>query len=110
MIEFTTLSPTANNNTTQITKYKRIEHPSFSNHPYTSLEEITSSYRWFSNQRIDYHTYRFSDALQKQLSNKNKETIQTLLDILRLKYIFPYSRLLAIFTYFYIQTIKYLFK
>ncbi|KAG2373863.1 hypothetical protein C9374_011748 [Naegleria lovaniensis] len=84
----------------------------------TSLEEINKASHWFDQDRIDYHTLRFHDAIQKQLLNrtknppseKDKKTAQSLLDIIRLKYIFPYSRLLGLFTYFYIVTIKNLFR
>ncbi|KAF0979408.1 hypothetical protein FDP41_001751 [Naegleria fowleri] len=83
--------------------------------PQTSLEEIHKVSHWFDQDRIDYHTLRFHDAIQRQILNrsaseKDKKTAQSLLDIIRLKYIFPYSRLLGLFTYFYILTIKNLFR
>lgn len=79
----------------------------------TALEELNKVSNWFEQDRIDYHTLRFKDALEKQIksnTNNRENTILTLLDIIRLKYIFPYSRLLSLFTYFYILTIKNLFK
>jgi len=79
-----------------------------------ALEEIAKTSNWFDQDRIDYHCHRFQDAFEKQLNIPDRKEKQTtilyLLDIIRLKYIFPYSRLLALFTYFYIVTIKNLFK
>lgn len=79
-------------------------------------------YTWFHPNRIAYHMYRFFHALlmnpqqssalkqaianEKQSRNGSLKIFQYLYELLLLKYAFPYSRLLGIYTMHYMQSVR----
>jgi hypothetical protein len=81
----------------------------------TSEEKHILEYNWFHPNRISYHIYRFFHSIFGR-NNDEKEALvrgndhlklfDYLYDLIMLKYAFPYSRLLSLFTLHYIQSIK----
>ena len=82
------------------------------------IEQHLFEYNWFHPKRVSYHVYRFFHFLfhKEQLGNATDnlppaapdklQLFDFLYDLIHMKYAFPYSRVLALFTLHYVQSIR----